>query len=56
METIIRINSEHNTMFVISKNVQRQVVGTERAQLLAKLANTSAMIQSGAWFTYTVKS
>jgi len=56
METIVRINSEHNTVFIVAHNVQRQVVGTERIQLLAKLAHTSAMIESGAWFTYTVKS
>jgi len=56
METIIRINSEHNTVFIVAHNVQRQVIGTERTQLLAKLAHTSVMLQSGAWFTYTVKS
>lgn len=52
--TIIRLNAEHDTLYIIERGIQRQVVGSERAALLATLTNTSAMVTSGAWTTFSI--
>lgn len=55
-ERIIRLNTEHDTLYIIERGIQRQVVGSERLALLATLANASAMTQQGAWATFSVSA